>query len=72
MTADSTVLVSLSFIVGGWVLLTAIPGITIAVRRLHDSNLSGGWAFLAVFPLGAFIVLGLALRSSRPEGLRFD
>ena len=72
MTADSTMLVSLSFIVGGWVLLTAIPGITIAVRRLHDSNLSGGWAFLAVFPLGAFIVLGLALRSSRPEGLRFD
>ncbi|MEL0626083.1 DUF805 domain-containing protein [Salinibacterium amurskyense] len=71
-TANSPVLVALAFMVGGWVLLTAIPGIAIIVRRLHDSNLSGGWAFFALFPLGAIIVLGLALRSSDPEGARFD
>ncbi|MBH0098332.1 DUF805 domain-containing protein [Salinibacterium sp. NSLL150] len=71
-TATSPALVFLSFIAGGWVLLTAIPGIAIAVRRLHDSNLSGGWAFLALVPLGALIVLVLALRGSRPDGLRFD
>ncbi|QAV70155.1 DUF805 domain-containing protein [Salinibacterium sp. UTAS2018] len=70
--ANSPVLVVLTFIAGGWAWLTAIPGIAIVVRRLHDSNLSGGWAFLAFFPFGAIIVLGLALRSSDPQGIRFD
>ncbi|MBH0008554.1 DUF805 domain-containing protein [Salinibacterium sp. SWN1162] len=71
-TANSPVLVALAFIAGGWVLLTAIPAIAICVRRLHDSDLSGGWAFLALFPFGAIVVLGLALRSSDPQGIRFD
>ena len=55
-----------------WMLVTVIPGFTVAVRRLHDSNLSGWWALLAVVPLGATVVLLLAMRRSRPEGARFD
>lgn len=69
---DSNVAAFLSIVAGSWALFTAIPGVTVAVRRLHDSNLAGWWAFLAVIPFGALMVLGLALRGSRFEGSRFD
>ncbi|MGV8851146.1 MAG: DUF805 domain-containing protein [Rhodoglobus sp.] len=62
----------LSIIAAGWLLLTAIPGVTVAVRRLHDSNLSGWWALLGVIPFGALVVLALATRQSRAEAVRFD
>ncbi|AMB58516.1 DUF805 domain-containing protein [Microterricola viridarii] len=55
-----------------WLIVTVIPGFTVAVRRLHDSNLSGWWALLAVTPPGPFILLLLATRRSRVEGARFD
>jgi uncharacterized membrane protein YhaH (DUF805 family) len=51
---------------------TIIPGITIAIRRLHDSNVSGGWVLLALFPPGAFVLLLLATRRPRIDGARFD
>jgi len=57
---------------GLWMLATVIPGVTVAVRRLHDSNLSGWWALLAVVPPGAVVVLLLATRRPRAEGARFD
>ncbi len=57
---------------GLWRIVTVIPGFTIAIRRLHDSNLSGWWALLALVPPGPFVLLLLAVRSSRPEGARFD
>jgi uncharacterized membrane protein YhaH (DUF805 family) len=55
-----------------WVALTVVPGFTVAVRRLHDSNLSGWWVLLNLLPVGGFILLLLAPRRSRPEGARFD
>ncbi|MDW4571632.1 DUF805 domain-containing protein [Microbacterium sp. M3] len=55
-----------------WMIATLVPGVTVAVRRLHDSNLSGWWVLLAVFPLGGPVVLLLALRASRSQGARFD
>lgn len=55
-----------------WVVVTFIPGFTVAVRRLHDSNLSGWWVLLNLMPIGGFVLLLLALRRSRPEGARFD
>ncbi len=55
-----------------WLLLTVVPGFTVAVRRLHDSNLSGWWVMLALIPPGAFVLLLLAARRSRLEGARFD
>ena len=57
---------------GLWRIVTVIPGFTVAVRRLHDSNLSGWWALLALVPPGPFVLLLLAVRRSRPEGARFD
>lgn len=57
---------------GLWRFVTVIPGFTVAVRRLHDSNLSGWWALLALIPPGPFVLLLLAARRSRPEGVRFD
>ena len=57
---------------GLWMLATVIPGVTVAVRRLHDSNLSGWWALLAFIPAGGIVVLLLAMRRSRAEGARFD
>jgi uncharacterized membrane protein YhaH (DUF805 family) len=57
---------------GLWMLATVIPGVSVAVRRLHDSNLSGWWALLAVVPFGAAVVLLLAMRRPRFEGARFD
>lgn len=47
-----------------------IPGVTVAVRRLHDSNLSGWWVLLALVPPGPFVLLLLAARGPRPEGAR--
>jgi uncharacterized membrane protein YhaH (DUF805 family) len=59
-------------IAAAWAFTTLAPGLTVAVRRLHDSNLSGRWALLALLPVGSLVVLLLAIRRSRPEGARFD
>lgn len=71
--APSSGLASFFLLLAGiWMLLTVVPGFTVAVRRLHDSNMSGSWVLLAFLPLGPFALLMLALRHSRPEGARFD
>jgi uncharacterized membrane protein YhaH (DUF805 family) len=57
---------------GIWMLVTLVPGFTVAVRRLHDSNLSGWWVLLVLVPVGTFVLLLLATRRSRSEGARFD
>jgi len=57
---------------GLWLIVTVIPGFSVAVRRLHDSNLSAWWVLLVLVPIGSFVVLLLAARRSRPEGVRFD
>jgi uncharacterized membrane protein YhaH (DUF805 family) len=59
-------------VAAAWIVLTLVPGVTVMVRRLHDSDLSGWWALIVVLPLGSFILLLLATRRSRPEGVRFD
>ncbi|WP_217809183.1 DUF805 domain-containing protein [Agreia pratensis] len=56
-----------------FLLVSAVPTIALFVRRLHDSNLSGFFAFLVFVPLvNGLIVLILAVRLSVPEGARFD
>ena len=70
--ASRSSLAALSLLCAGlWRIVTVIPGFTIAVRRLHDSNLSGWWGLLALGPPGPFVLLLLAARRSRPEGVRF-
>jgi uncharacterized membrane protein YhaH (DUF805 family) len=40
-----------------WSLATFIPGLAVAVRRLHDTGRSGWWLLLFLIPLIGFIVL---------------
>lgn len=62
-----------SVIMALWDLAVVLPGISLAVRRLHDANISGGWVFLLLIPfVGPVIVLILALLPSQPDGARFD
>jgi uncharacterized membrane protein YhaH (DUF805 family) len=50
-----------------------VPNIAIAVRRLHDANMSGALWLLTFIPyVGSFIVLILTLMPSRHEGVRFN
>ena len=56
-----------------WALATIVPSIAVLVRRLHDANFSGFFAFLALVPfVGGLIVLILTILPSKPEGARFD
>jgi uncharacterized membrane protein YhaH (DUF805 family) len=34
-----------------------LPGLTVAVRRLHDTNRSGWWVLIGLIPFIGFIVL---------------
>lgn len=34
-----------------------IPGLAMGVRRLHDTNRSGGWMFIALIPVVGSIIL---------------
>ncbi|MBO9577723.1 MAG: DUF805 domain-containing protein [Microbacteriaceae bacterium] len=50
-----------------------LPTLAIIVRRLHDANLSGHFAWLILVPsVGALIVYILCLMPSQPVGQRFD
>lgn len=71
-TADSLV-AQISIAVGAlWALATAIPAVTVTVRRLHDSNLSGWWALLAFPGVVSLVLAVLLLRRPRLAGARFD
>jgi len=56
-----------------WSLITLVPGLALFWRRMHDTNRSGLWIFLALIPLvGAIILIVFAAQAARPEGARFD
>lgn len=56
-----------------WSLAIIIPQIALLVRRLHDTNRSGFWAFIYFVPLvGPIILFVFTLLGSKPEGARFD
>lgn len=43
--------------------LTIIPGISVLVRRLHDTGSSGGWVFISLIPfLGGIALLFLLVK----------
>ena len=45
-----------------WSLVTLVPNIAVAVRRLHDTNRSGWWLLMPIVPyaIGLVIMLGAA------------
>jgi uncharacterized membrane protein YhaH (DUF805 family) len=56
-----------------WGLGTIIPGLALAVRRLHDVNMSGWLLLIALVPLlGAVALLVFMILPSSPGGQRFD
>ncbi|WP_030814162.1 DUF805 domain-containing protein [Streptomyces sp. NRRL F-2799] len=45
-----------------------IPGLAVAVRRLHDTSRSGWWVLISLIPLVGFIILLVFLASEgKPE-----
>jgi len=60
-------------IYGLWSLATLVPYLALVVRRLHDSNRSGFWIFIAFVPfVGGIILLVFLILDSNPQGARFD
>lgn len=56
-----------------WGLATIIPGLALAVRRLHDVNMSGWMLLIALVPLlGAVALLVIMILPPNPAGQRFD
>ena len=45
-------------------LATFLPGLSVLVRRLHDTNRSGWWWFVALIPVVGLIILLVWLVSS--------
>jgi uncharacterized membrane protein YhaH (DUF805 family) len=62
MASEISVLSMLGFgIYGLAALATLIPGIAAVVRRLHDTNKSGWYYFMALIPIAGPIILLVAL-----------
>jgi uncharacterized membrane protein YhaH (DUF805 family) len=56
-----------------WGLATIVPGLALTWRRLHDTNRSGGFYFIALIPfVGGIILLVFLLLPANPAGVRFD
>lgn len=51
---------------GAYGLAAIIPGLSVSVRRLHDTNKSGWWLLLCLVPLGGLIVLIFQCLDSDP------
>lgn len=49
-----------------------IPGLALAVRRLHDTGRGGGWIFIGLIPLvGTIILIIFFCQQSEPTPNRF-
>jgi uncharacterized membrane protein YhaH (DUF805 family) len=60
-------------IAGVWGLATLVPHLAVVWRRLHDTNRSGAFYFLAFIPIvGGIILIVLLASGTDPAGARFD
>jgi uncharacterized membrane protein YhaH (DUF805 family) len=56
-----------------WSLATLVPNLALSTRRLHDTNRSGFWIFLALIPVvGGIILIVWCAGQTNPYGARFD
>jgi uncharacterized membrane protein YhaH (DUF805 family) len=55
-------------IAGLWALATALPSISVSVRRLHDLDRSGWWWWLWFVPVIGFILLIIWFASRGTDG----
>lgn len=51
--------------------LISIAQITLQIRRLHDRNMSGWWALIALIPFGSLVLLVLSVLEGTPGVNRF-
>jgi uncharacterized membrane protein YhaH (DUF805 family) len=59
--------IGLGVLSGIYSLALFIPALAVAVRRLHDTNRSGWWLFIALVPfVGAIILLVFLATDSQP------
>jgi uncharacterized membrane protein YhaH (DUF805 family) len=55
------------FLQGLYSLAVLLPGLGVAVRRLHDTDRSGWWLLIALVPLvGAIVLLVFTVSDSQP------
>lgn len=55
-----------------WGLFNIIPGLALAVRRLHDTGRGGGWIFINLIPaIGSIWFIILMILPGQPEQNRF-
>lgn len=55
-----------------WGIFNIIPGLAIAVRRLHDTGRGGGWIFINLIPvIGNIWFIILMLLAGEPQANRF-
>jgi uncharacterized membrane protein YhaH (DUF805 family) len=47
-------------------LATLLPGLAVAVRRLHDTGRSGWWFLIAFVPFGGIVLLVFTVQDSAP------
>ena len=56
-----------------WSLATLLPSLAVGVRRLHDTNRSGGWWWIQLIPfVGSIILLVFMFLPSVDQGNRFN
>lgn len=57
---------------GIYALAVLIPGIAVAVRRLHDSDRTGWWVLIALIPIiGPIVLIFFLIQDSTPGENRF-
>ena len=47
--------------------VTCLPSLSIAIRRLHDRNISGWWSLLFITPFGILLLIPLILKGNESE-----
>ena len=56
------------YLSGLFMLVTFLPNISVAVRRLHDTDRSGWWYWIALVPIIGFIMLIVWFASKGTQG----
>ena len=61
--------IGVGFFTSTFVLLTAIPYLAVAVRRLHDTDRTGWWVLIAIIPIigGVCLIVLHSLKGNQGE-----
>lgn len=61
-----------TYLYGLWLLAVFIPGLAVAVRRLHDTGRSGWWYFLSLIPIvGGIILIVFMASPTTPDAAKY-